>query len=391
MKRFFPAVLGLLVALSGCAQSLPFSSGQISGQPEIHAAQEAVSSFQTPLLEPQGEVYLWARAQLEPEAQDAYDLLSDAIACHQETAVELSASPAQVELALSALRIDHPEYFWFDGSVAYVTTTLPDGTAETLCTMDYTLSTAEAQALLPQVEQYVADCLSSLERSGAQSDYDKVLGVYEYLIGQTDYVTSVSDQSFVSLMTQQQATCAGYARGFQYLMQRLGIPCTLATGYGANGESHGWNIVQVGGQWYQIDVTWGDPVDDTGAPGDSLEYTYCLVTDQEIYRDHTLSSSIPMPECTATEYNYFRKSGLQLTSWDVTRYENLLRSAAELGDDWFTVRFESQADYEAALSALIDQAGLMTLLGNCDIPIPETGVTYSHNDLFYEFSVQIIP
>jgi hypothetical protein len=75
----------------------------------------------------------------------------------------------------------------------------------------------------------------------------------------------------------------------------------------------------------------------------------------------------------------------------VTRYENLLRTAAEQGTDWFTVRFDSQQDYEAALYALIDQAGIMTILDNCGIAIPEAGVTYAHNDLFYEFSVQIIP
>jgi hypothetical protein len=389
MKRLFPTLLGLLVVLSGCSQTLPFSSGQISGQPELHAAQEAANSFQTPLVEPQGEVFLWAREQLDPETQTTYDQLSEAISCHQETAVELSATPEQVELALSALRIDHPEYFWFDGSVSYVTTTLPSGTAETSCTIEYTLTAAEAQALLPQVEQYVAGCLSALELAGAQSDYEKVLGVYRYLIEHTDYVVSISDQSFISLMTHQQATCAGYAKGFQYLMQQLNIPCTLATGYGTNGESHGWNMVQLDGEWYQIDVTWGDPVDDSGSPGDSLEYTYCLVTDQEIYQDHTLSSPITMPVCTATEYNYFRYSGLQLTDWDVARYESLLQTAAEQGTDWFTVRFDDRADYESALSALIDQAGLVGLLQNCGIEIPENGVTYSHNDLFYELSVQI--
>ena len=172
-------------------------------------------------------------------------------------------------------------------------------------------------------------------------------------------------------------------------MNRLNIPCTLALGTGQNGENHGWNIVQCGGDWYQVDVTWGDPVDENGAPGTSLDYTYFMLTDEEMYRDHVLDSSLPVPACTATAYNYYRQAGLQLSGWDSVSYESLLRNAAAAGERWLNVRFDRREDYDAAIQTLITQGGILTIMDNCGLTVPDSGITYSRNDTFLEFSVQL--
>ena len=253
--------------------------------------------------------------------------------------------------------------------------------------LTYSMTMEEAQGALQTVEEYVSRCLSSA--ASAQSDYEKILAVYRYIIAETDYVLSETDQSFLSVMSRGEGTCAGYSRCFQYLMHRMNIPCTMATGFGDGGESHGWNIVQCDGQWYHVDVTWGDPVLENGSPGDALEYTYCLITDEEIFRNHGLDSAISLPECTAVEYNYYRQSGLYMNAWDTVRYESLMRGAKEQGVEWFTVRAGSREVYDEAMAALIGNSGVMTIMTNCGITIPEDGVTYSYDELFYEISVKI--
>ena len=243
------------------------------------------------------------REQLDPAARTAYDRICDAIACYQETLADIQVDQTQVEQILAAIRIDHPEFFWFDGEASFVSTELSGMPVQTSCTLTYTLDRDQISLAGQQIQQYAAACLSSPGVASAQSDYEKIIGVYRYLIENTDYVITEPDQSILSVMRDHEGTCAGYARSFQYLMNYLGIPCTMALGYGASGESHGWNMVQCGGQWYQMDVTWGDPVTPEGQPGTSLQYTYCMVTDQEIYRDHPLDRPIPMPAGTATAYN----------------------------------------------------------------------------------------
>ena len=47
-------------------------------------------------------------------------------------------------------------------------------------------------------------------------------------------------------------------KGTQYLLNRLGVFCTLVDGYGKNNERHAWNLVEVDGEYYYVDTTWGD-------------------------------------------------------------------------------------------------------------------------------------
>lgn len=381
-------LLGLLALLAGCGRvhlpevtAIPFRP---SPTPTVQE-EPSVQEFAARLFDAGDPVLLWGREQLDPAARTAYDRICDAIACYQETLADIQVDQTQVEQILAAIRIDHPEFFWFDGEASFVSTELSGMPVQTSCTLTYTLDRDQISLAGQQIQQYAAACLSSPGVASAQSDYEKIIGVYRYLIENTDYVITEPDQSILSVMRDHEGTCAGYARSFQYLMNYLGIPCTMALGYGASGESHGWNMVQCGGQWYQMDVTWGDPVTPEGQPGTSLQYTYCMVTDQEIYRDHTLDSPIPMPACTATEYNYFIQSGRQFAFWDPAAYEAAMAEALENGERWFSVRFSDEIGYRTALTDLVDGGRLASLFASLGVTADR--VTYSQNDSFREISV----
>ncbi len=378
-RRLLLCLMILMALLTGCGT--PVESAEASA---------AVTEFQIPLYTDATPAVLWGRQQLSAHAQAAYDDMSVAIACHQEGPLVVDADNDEIPLILTALRIDHPEYFWFDGEASFVTTTLAGHKIRTECTFSYTMPLEDIQAAHQQVQQYATACLSSPEVAGAQDDYQRILGVYRYIIGHTDYVLSETDQSIVSVMGRNQATCAGYARSFQYLMSQLGIPCTLALGQGTSGESHGWNMVQCDGDWYQMDVTWGDPVGPDDLPGDGIQYTYFLVTDQEIYRDHTLDCDLPMPVCTATRDNYFIRSGLQYDSWDLDAFDRALGRCAQAGEEWFSVRFSNRETYDSAVNTLFRDGAIWEVLQRWDATLDsQTRVTYTQNDLFYEISVQL--
>lgn len=57
----------------------------------------------------------------------------------------------------------------------------------------------------------------------------------------------------------QGPVCEGYAKAFQLLCDRAGIPCILAVKMEKTGN-HAWNYVKIGQLWYAVDVTWNDPV-----------------------------------------------------------------------------------------------------------------------------------
>lgn len=343
-----------------------------------------------PLLPGETPAILWGRQQLEPAVQATYDRVSEAVACRQEGPLVVEATPQDLELVLHAIRIDHPEYFWFDGEASFVSTELAGVTVSSSCTFTYTMSREEALAAAEEVRAFTEACLDTPELRTAETDYKKILGVYRYIINNTDYIVTEGDQSILGVMSAHRGTCAGYARSFQYLMSQLGIPCTLALGT-SEGNAHGWNMVMCGGDWYQMDVTWGDPVTPEGEPGTSLQYTYCLLTDEEMYRDHTLDDVLPMPVCTSTNYNYFIREGLQFETWDAESYEQALSRAVISKEPWFSVRFTAKESYEQALEALLGDSQIMGMLVRCGV-LEEDGrkhVSYTQNDLFYEISIQL--
>lgn len=384
-------MLLLLGTLSSCGFVRPSSVedgsfGLVTGLQSTQSQQRM-----EPLLPGVVPAILWGRQQLEPAVQATYDKVSEAVACRQEGPLVVEASSQDLELVLHAIRVDHPEYFWFDGEASFVSTELAGVTVSSSCTFTYTMTREEALAAAEQVRAYTEDCLSTPEVSAAETDYKKILGVYRYIINNTDYIITEGDQSILGVMNAHRGTCAGYARSFQYLMSQLGIPCTMVLGTTSDGNAHGWNTVMCGGDWYQIDVTWGDPVNSEGEPGTSLQYTYCLITDEEMYRDHTPDDILPVPVCESTNYNYFTREGLQFDHWDEDAYEEALFRAAISQEPWFSVRFTNQESYDAAMTALFEDSQVMSMLVRCGI-LDADGrkhVSYTQNELFYEISVQL--
>ena len=126
------------------------------------------------------------------------------------------------------------------------------------------------------------------------SDYDKIRYVHNWMIENIEYDTYLQSEepySIVGALTEGTAVCEGYARGFKYIMDGMGIPCVLVSGEAINSngetESHAWNYVQLNGNWYAIDVTWDDPVIiGNGNVGTDVHYRYFLKGSKTFLSNH---------------------------------------------------------------------------------------------------------
>ncbi|MDR3282329.1 MAG: transglutaminase-like domain-containing protein [Candidatus Methanoplasma sp.] len=74
------------------------------------------------------------------------------------------------------------------------------------------------------------------------------------------------------------AVCEGYAKAFQLLADKLGIPCMTVFGTATPSlEAHAWNYVKMdNGNWYAVDSTWND----------SKGNAYLLVGYETFFQDH---------------------------------------------------------------------------------------------------------
>ena len=121
--------------------------------------------------------------------------------------------------------------------------------------------------------------VSAAENSGSQSvacnDAYRIYTSAAAFLGETDHLT-------------MGVVCEGYAKAFKVLCDQLGVPAVCVSGLSdksRTGSGHMWNLAQIGGVWYLVDVTWDDS-DKAGAQASSRRYL--LVSN---YTNNTLLKS----------------------------------------------------------------------------------------------------
>lgn len=115
------------------------------------------------------------------------------------------------------------------------------------------------------------------------SEYDQVKAFHDWLVNHTEYDLTFSSSSYdaAGSLLYGRAVCDGYSKALDLLCYLSGIECLRINGEG-NGGGHAWNKVKIDGQWYNIDVTWDDPV----STRPILRYNYFLISDSALAADH---------------------------------------------------------------------------------------------------------
>ena len=191
------------------------------------------------------------------------------------------------------------------------------------------------------------------------------------------------------------ASCEGYARATQLLMEMQGLPCYIVTGEASNlagfTGGHAWNKVRIDGAWYHLDSTWNDPVTEDG--GHVTSHAYFNITDAEIGRTHEVNDE--KNPCAATAANYYVRKGLEFTSLDRAAEDVLakaLREAMRDGDNAAELRFTSDAAMQDGLRYLFDKQNVYRVLNKAALGGAEirTDKVY-HADLEPLRVVRVLP
>ena len=129
-----------------------------------------------------------------------------------------------------------------------------------------------------QVDQKAAQIVNSLGlKTGNKTDSEKVRLIHDYLCKNIRYVndnTYLCHGTYAALV-KGECVCQGYAVAFIRLTREAGVASKYIVG---NEINHAWNIVKLGNAdntskpWYNIDVTWDDPLPDGGNTVRSYKY-----------------------------------------------------------------------------------------------------------------------
>lgn len=248
---------------------------------------------------PLTDEFYYYRETLDSTLKQAYDLIRAGLLEGKER-IQMTVPVPQDQFSDLYKKIiyDSPELFWLElngtryaynnkGLVTYVLPAYND-----------LAESREGNAAI--MEEFVAEALADMW--SLSTDVEKAKYAHDYLTSTIEYeIDSPYNQTSFSALVNQVTVCAGYAHAFQYMMQKMGIPCAYVVGF-AMGGRHAWNILELDGEHYAMDVTWDDPL---GAKPGRFYYNYFNITDAEIEADHlreSLSALLPVAEGTACNF-----------------------------------------------------------------------------------------
>lgn len=257
----------------------------------------------------------FAFATLADRQKILYAQLLNGVTSLEESFEVYGAKADDIEPVYHAMLVDHPELFWLDGSTSY---SYYSESSPITITPGMSVDASEVEGIRLQIEAAADGYLQAIPEDA--DDYTIAKMAYDFVINTTDYnIAASQNQNIMSVFLGHESVCAGYARAYQYLLQRAGLTCSFVEGtIPSTGEDHAWNIVCVDGAYTYVDPTWGDPTYpglDDGAV--DIVYDYLGLTTSEILRDdHVFANQEMWPVCDSTSASYYMREGLVFDSVD---------------------------------------------------------------------------
>ena len=278
--------------------------------------------------------------------------------------VELSTLDVElIEKVFKCVLNDHPKFYYVEG-YTYTTYSKNDVVSKLEFSGTYTKTKEECEKLDKQIEQYVKKCFIGIH--AGMSDYEKVKYIYEYIINGTEYNLAADDsQNICSVFLSGESVCMGYAKAMQYLLLEQDILCTIVNGTAQEGEVHAWNLLLLDGQYYHLDVTWGDDSytvsNDTSSVG-MTNYSFFCVTTEEILKTHTIDNVVELPDCIADENNYYVKEGYYFKNLDTEKLSKVFSDAYASGKDYVEIKCMDAVVYREISTYLIEEQHIFDYL-----------------------------
>lgn len=376
MKSFIKCLLCLIISLcfiisTGCKEieKAPDKEAFVDKGIEVLVPQTENNSNIVALkvkeakISAEEEKYLWSYKYLNDDEKAVYRIMLTMVRNLSEGWANLgylgNNRSVIVAKAYRALSNDFPEYYWMpssyyinvskgETSVSFKKNDAQDGYGYT------------AKEVADNAEEFSDSIQRFVEKTyKADTLFEKEVILHDMLCKYVTYDSEFEGEeesdlySAFGALVYGRAVCEGYARAFKLICKFAGIECILVTG-DSKGVGHMWNMVNLDGQWYHVDVTWDD------LRAEPL-HTYLNVTELFIRADHDIditydvadstliaqgnSYNFYLPKATDTDLNYYRKNGLVLKENAVETFADALISAYEKGDTYAEMLFEN-SDYQ---------------------------------------------
>lgn len=239
------------------------------------------------------------------EGAKSYLSLSEAVPQMMIDLQQYNLTPDDLQVCFQALLNNYPDMYYVNRQYTY--TNFGEGLVDA-CYISFDMTPEEASETQTQIDAEVDNILSLMQEGMSRADEIVVVNDYftHHYTYDTEHFENPGDYTrhytIPALFLDKTAVCQGFGLGFQYVMQKLNIPCITVQSTEMN---HLWNLVQAkegSDNWYHIDVTWNTDWVNTG------QFTFFLKSDDEFKNLTVYGNTYPhynyTPDGKATDTNY---------------------------------------------------------------------------------------
>ena len=132
------------------------------------------------------------------------------------------------------------------------------------------------------IESYIQNFIDN-NITDNMNNREKIKIFHDHIINNTIYDKDSTQESYTAynLIITRKSICGGYSDIMAIYLNMLGIQ-----NYKITSENHVWNLVNLDGSWYHLDLTWDDPVASDG--NQYLLHNFFLIKSDELLKLDTI-------------------------------------------------------------------------------------------------------
>lgn len=255
--------------------------------------------------------------QLNKQEQAIYKIFYNGVMLHQEIIpipVRGEFSQESFERIFMSMTRDNPLIYFLNQSAC---STASDMFGRVAICPQYFFTKEKVKEYNRKIEKVVNELAGQLHLLEC-NDYEKELRVHDWICQNIEYDYEganmdkvsrvIASHNILGIFAYHKAQCEGIAKAVKVLLNAVDVKCIVATGDSVKGGRcvpHAWNIVDIDGEPYQLDVTWN--MGSMRQSRNQIAHNYFNLTDELMNFDHKADSILP--KCISKKANYYVQNG----------------------------------------------------------------------------------
>ncbi len=237
------------------------------------------------------------KSKLNQRGKLCYESMLDAFVRLQPNAPCKSMYTQEITDAYVAVYNDHPELFYLSNAPQMAKKVGFLGNSSSIIS-NFIFSQGEIFQYRMAMDKIVKNLSISTSKLSDEIEIEKL--VCDYILKNTTYeINNTYNQNAATVLIKGKGQCSGISKAVKFIFDYLDIECIIVDGTAKDSTSgrvgpHNWNIVNINGDYYHLDVTF--MIGANMSKRQPFNYRYLNYSDSQISIDHQWDKS-KYPQC----------------------------------------------------------------------------------------------